>query len=92
MVLFEQDVDSLEEGKTYCFEGLTVKKYDMYKHLSLGQNGTKHNCEDIGEVSEEDVLSSTEDIASSSRYVSGDISCVISCSEYAPANCVIARF
>ena len=31
----------------------------------------------------EDVLSLTEDIASSGRCVTGEISCVISCSEYA---------
>ena len=73
MVLWEQDVDSLEEGKTYCFEGVTVKKYDMHKYLSFGQNGTKCNCEDLGEVSEEDVLSLTEDIASSGRCVTGEI-------------------
>ena len=80
LVLWEGDVRSVEEGKTYRFNGLTVKQYDFHKYLSLGANGSKTECEDLGEVNEEDLLAEESD--SKMKCITGEVLCVISSSEY----------
>lgn len=81
LVLWEGDVNKLEEGKSYRLVDVNVKTYAEMKHLSFGPHSSMLSVEDLGEVHEDDDCN--EESSSDSRYVEGEISSVISTNEYA---------
>ena len=50
MVLWENDVDRLMEGKSYRFQKVTVREYGCVKYLSMSEGATTEEVSDIGEV------------------------------------------
>ncbi len=61
LVLWGNDVSSVQIGKTYYFTNLTIKEYNSYKFLSMGKSGVLEPVDDIGEVidDEEDDMHTT---------------------------------
>ena len=76
MVLWEDDVGSLEVGKTYDLVDVTVRKYGMTKYLSYSVRSSKKLGDNIADVNDENI--SGEDSEEAGRGVIGEISTVIS--------------
>lgn len=81
MVLWENDVGSFEAGKTYDVLDVTVRKYGASKYLSFSAQSAKKLGADITDVNDEDI--SGQDSEEGGRGVTGEISTVISTTEYA---------
>ena len=79
LVLWEDDVNSLEEGKSYCLLDMGVRRYGAMKYLSFTVKSSKEMI-DLENVNEEDATG--EESEDSGHVVSGEISAVISTSEY----------
>jgi len=47
LVLWEGDVDSLEEGKSYSLVDVVVKQFGMVKHLSYLAHSSKNPAYDV---------------------------------------------
>lgn len=81
LVLWEGDVESLEEGKSYRLIDVGVRSYDGTKYLCYTAKSTKEETvKDLEEVNEEFV--GGEDSEDMGRSMSGEISAVISTAEY----------
>ena len=80
LVLWEGDVQSLEEGKSYRLTDVGVRSYGGRKYLCYTAKSAMEVVEDVGEVSEEVVEG--EESEDSGRSVTGEISAVISTAEY----------
>ena len=80
LVLWEDDVNSLEEGKSYCLLDMGVRRYGAMKYLSFTVKSSKEMIGDLENVNEEDATG--EESEDSGHVVSGEISAVISTSEY----------
>ena len=80
LVLWEDDVSSLEEGKSYRLVDMGVRMYDATKYLSFTAKNSKEMIEDLENVNEEDIAD--EESESSGRVVKGEISAVMSTFEY----------
>ena len=80
LVLWEDDVESLEEGKSYKFGSIGVRSYGGIKYLSFTVKSSKEGVEDLEEVNEE--LIEGEDSDDKGRSISGEISAIISSTEY----------
>ena len=80
LVLWEGEVNSVEEGKSYRFVGVGVRKYGV-KYLAYTANSSKEVVEDVENVNEEEI-GGEEDEDDSGRTVEGEITAVISSSEY----------
>ncbi len=48
LVLWENDVSSVQIGKTLFHPNLTIKEYNSYKFLSMGKSGALEPVDDIG--------------------------------------------
>ena len=81
LVLWEGDVESLEEGKSYRLIDVGVRSYDGTKYLCYTTNSTKEETvKDLEEVNEEFV--GGEDSEDMGRSMSGEVSAVTSTAEY----------
>ena len=81
LVLWEGDVESLEEGKSYRLIDVGVCSYDGTKYLCYTANSTKEETvKDLEEVNEEFV--GGEDSEDMGRSMSGEVSAVTSTAEY----------
>ena len=80
LALWEDDVNSLDEGKSYCLVDMEVRRYGAMKYLSFTVKCSKELIVDLEKVNEEDVTA--EESEDSGHVVSGEISAVISTSEY----------
>ena len=81
LVLWEGDVESLEEGKSYWLIDVGVRSYDGTKYLCYTANSTKEETvKDLEEVNEEFV--GGEDSEDMGRSMSGEVSAVTSTAEY----------
>ena len=73
LVLWEGDVESLEEGKSYRLIDVGVRSYDGTKYLCYTANSTKEETvKDLEEVNEEFV--GGEDSEDMERSMSGEVS------------------
>ena len=81
LVLWESDVNSVEEGKSYRFHGVVVKKWGMVKYLGFTSESTKEEAEAVRNVNEE-MIGDEEDEDDSGRSVKGEVTGVISATEY----------
>ena len=81
LVLWEEDVGSLEEGKSYNLLDVVVRMYGTAKYLSYSSRCSKTLVEDMKDINDEDI--SGEDHEESGRVLKGEISTVISIAEYA---------
>lgn len=80
LVLWEADVDILEEGKSYKLVDVGVRKYGVDKYLSFMSKSSQKLVEDVGDVSEQSIeCGETDDFG---HVIEGDISAVISENEY----------
>ena len=80
LVLWEDDVSSLEEGKLYCLVGMGVHRYGATKHLTFTMKSSKEMIADLENMNKEDVAG--EESEDSGHVVRGERSAVISTSEY----------
>ena len=80
LVLWEEDVQSLEEGKSYRLGDVGVRKFGVNKYLSYLKTSTKESVDDLEEVNDDEV--GWEETEHSGRVASGEISAVISVAEY----------
>ena len=48
LVLWEEDVNVLEEGKSYCLMDVGVRKYGVAKYLSYGSKSSNEEVGDLG--------------------------------------------
>ena len=87
MVLWEGDVDSIEEGKSYRFEDVGVRKFGGNKYLSYARTSSKVVVAELEEVNEDEVVG--EESEDWGHVVSGEISTVISTAEY--LSCKVRR-
>lgn len=78
LVLREEDVQSLEEGKSYLLRDVGVRTFWVNKYLSYSKTSTKENANDL-EVNDDEV--GWEETEHSVRVASGEISAVISVAE-----------
>ena len=67
-------------GKTYNVVDVTVRKYRVTKYLSFSARSSKKLGEDITDVNDEDIYG--EDSEDGGRGVIGEISAVITTTEY----------
>ena len=81
LVLWEQDLNSVEEQKSYQFVGVGVRMFGGSKYLSFTADSTKELAEDLEDVNEE-CIGDEEDEEQSGRTVRGEIVSVISATEY----------
>ena len=80
-MLWEGDVESLEEGKSYRLIDVGVRSYDGTKYLCYTAKSTKEETvKDLEEVNEEFV--GGEDSEDIGRSMSAEVSAVISTAEY----------
>ena len=87
MVLWEGDVDSIEDGKSYRFEDVAVRKFGTNEYLSYARTSSKEEVAEVEEVNEDEVVGKeSEDWG---HVVSGEISTVISTAEY--LSCKVCR-
>lgn len=77
LVLWQNDIGKLCEGKSYKLKGLTVRLYNLTKYLNAGPTFSVELADDIGEVSE-DVDSNEQ-----SSMIIGDIDSVMFSEAYA---------
>jgi len=80
LVLWEEDVQGLEEGKSYCFTDLGVRTHGGIIDLSFTTKSAKVAVENLQEVNKEFVQ--REDSDGIGQSVAGEISVVISSAEY----------
>lgn len=80
MVLWEGDVDSIEEGKSYRFEDVGVRKFGGNKYLSYARTSSKEEVAELEEVNEDEVVG--EESEDWGHVVTAEISSVISTAEY----------
>ncbi len=78
LVLWENDVSSVQIGKSYCFTDVTVKEYDGFKFLSMGKFAELKAVDDIGEVIED----AEDDIHTGQTIDCGEINTIISCTQF----------
>ena len=77
IVLWERDVGSLEEDRSYKMRDVVVRMYRGEKYLSVGDGSTIEEVEDIGEVVESDGAT-----ASRTNVIDGSITAVLGCEDY----------
>ena len=77
LVLWEQDVNSVEKGKSYLFVGMGVRMFGGSKYLLFMADSTKELAEDLEDVNEE-CIGDEEDEEQSGHTVRGEIVSVIS--------------
>lgn len=82
LVLWEENVQGLEEGKSYCFTDLGVRTHGGIKYLSFTTKSVKVAVEDLQEVNKEFIQG--EDSDGIDQSVAGEISVVISSAELIP--------
>ena len=80
LVLWEADIESLEESKSYQLVNIGVRQLRGKKYLSYLKMSTKEGVTNLKDANEDDVLG--EETEDSGRVVSGVISTVISTAEY----------
>lgn len=80
LVLWEEDVESLEEGKSYRLGDVGVRKFSVRKYLSYLKTSTRDSVDNLEKVSEDEI--GREETEHSGLVVSGEISAVISVAEY----------
>lgn len=80
LVLWEDDVDSLEEGKTYRLIDVGVRSFDGMKYLCYTAKSEKEEAVKDLDVNEE--LVGGEDSEDVGRSISGEVTAVISTAEY----------
>ena len=83
IVLWEKDVRTLTEGKSYRFSEVRVRDYACVKYLSMSEGIKVTEIADIGEVV------SCEDISEEGCVVEGEIVSVVEVDEY--ASCVLCK-
>ena len=44
LVLWDDDVNGLEEGQSYCLVDMGVRRYGAIKYLSLTARSSKNDC------------------------------------------------
>ena len=76
LVVWEEDVNSLEEGKSYCLVNVGVRKYEVSEYLSFSSRSSVKVIDDLEEVNEEDI------VGDNGLFIKGDISAVLSSTEY----------
>ncbi len=79
LVLWEGDVESLEGGKSYRLSDVGVRSYGGTKYLCYTGKSRKEVVEDLEDVNEE---SGEEEGDDWGRSISGEISAVLSSTEY----------
>ena len=73
-------MSSLEEKKLYHLVNMGVRRYGAVKYLSCAAKSSKEMIVDLENINEEDVTG--EESEESGHVVTGEISAVISTSEY----------
>ena len=76
IVLWEEDVGSLEVDKSYYFKNIGVRQYANQKFLSMAPASSKNAIDDIGEVLED----ANDERGSPS--IDGEIDSVLSLTDY----------
>ena len=78
LVLWEFDVQSMQEGKSYHLIDVGLRKYGTTKYLSYTDNSSAKLIEDLEDVNEQDIEFPTD----TDHTVTGDISAVLSANQY----------
>lgn len=86
VVLWQGDVGMLHPNASYKIEGLTVRTFQNVNHLSMGEQTTVQEIDDIGEV--DDTLSDGE-CSKAPNNISGEIIAVLSAEEY--SSCISCK-